>query len=40
MDALGKEQEKVVHEAERRTQGLLDNAMARGLARPVPVSAQ
>jgi len=40
MDALGKEQEKVINEAERKTHALLDSAMARGLARPLPLSAQ
>jgi len=40
MDALGKEQEKIIHEAERKTHDLLDSAMARGLARAMPVSAQ
>jgi len=40
MDALGKEQEKVIHEAERKTHEVLDSAMARGLAKPVPVLAR
>jgi len=40
MDALGKQQEKVIHEAERKTHEVLDSAMARGLAKPVPVLAR
>jgi beta-lactamase regulating signal transducer with metallopeptidase domain len=40
MDALGKEQEKYIEEAERKTRALLDSAIARGLARPLPLSAQ
>jgi len=40
MDALGKEQDKVIHEAERKTHEVLDGAMARGLAKPVPVLAR
>ncbi|MDR0181814.1 M56 family metallopeptidase [Lysobacter arvi] len=40
MDALGKEQEKIIDEAERKTHALLDGAMARGLARPLPLSTQ
>ena len=40
MDALGKQQEKVIHDAERKTHEVLDSAMARGLAKPVPVLAR
>ncbi|WP_342315499.1 M56 family metallopeptidase [Lysobacter sp. FW306-1B-D06B] len=40
MDALGKEQEKYAREAERRTLALLDTAISRGLAQPLPLSAQ
>ncbi|BDU16809.1 M56 family metallopeptidase [Lysobacter auxotrophicus] len=40
MDALGKQQEKIIDEAERKTHALLDSAIARGLARPMPLSAQ
>ncbi len=40
MDALGKEHDKYVNEAERKTRALLDSAMARGLAQPLPLSAQ
>lgn len=38
MDALGKQQEKLVEQAERETQKLISEAMAKGLARPAPIS--
>lgn len=40
MDALGKQQEKIIEEAERKTRVLLDSAMARGLAQPMPLVAR
>ncbi|MDR7136007.1 beta-lactamase regulating signal transducer with metallopeptidase domain/predicted nucleic acid-binding Zn-ribbon protein [Lysobacter niastensis] len=40
MDTLGKQQEKLVEQAERETQKLISEAMAQGLARPVPGSTK
>lgn len=40
MDILGKEQEKRVAQAERETKALLDEAMAKGLAKPAPGPAR
>ncbi|HEY0502162.1 MAG TPA: M56 family metallopeptidase [Lysobacter sp.] len=39
MEALGQEQEKLANEAERITRKLIDDAIARGLARPAPVAS-
>jgi hypothetical protein len=36
MDALGREHDKIVEQAERTTRQLIDDAIARGLARPAP----
>ena len=39
MDALAREHDKVVEQAERTTRDLIDQAIARGLARPAPASS-
>jgi hypothetical protein len=37
MDALGEQMDKLSTQAERETLSLIDEAMAKGLAKPAPV---